>query len=211
MKLDALLSVVSSEPVFSSGLLLTMGEDQADVRKQLSRWTKAGKIIQLRRGLYALAEPYRKITPEPFLIANRLHEPSYISLQSALAYHGLIPEYVPAVTCITTTRPEEVDTPLGRFIYRHCKKALFFGFQEVDLGQGQAAFVARPEKALLDLIYLTPGGERQGFLAELRLQNLDTIDLELLEQMARASKSSKLVRGVSQVARLAAGEEYETL
>ena len=76
-----------------------------------------------------------------------------------------------------------MDTPLGWFMYRHCKRTLFFGFQEVDLGQGQAAFVARPEKAHLDLVYLTPGGERQGFLAGLRLQNLDTVLLDLPKAM----------------------------
>jgi predicted transcriptional regulator of viral defense system len=211
MKLEALLTIISSEPVFSSGLLLTLGQDPADVRKQLSRWTKAGKIIQLRRGLYTLAEPYRKVSPEPFLIANRLHRPSYVSLQSALAHHRLIPEWVPVVTSITTSRPGEMDTPLGRFIYRHCKRPLFFGFQEVDLGKDQAAFVATPEKALLDLIYFTPGGERQGFLTELRLQNLDTLDLELLGQMARDSKRPKLLRAVLQVAKLAADEEYDKL
>ena len=211
MKLNDLLAVTSSEPIFSSGLLLTLGQDPADMRKQLSRWVRAGKIIQLRRGLYTLAEPYRKVTPEPFLIANRLNEPSYVSLQSALAHHGLIPEWVPAVTSVTTARPEEVDTPLGRFIYRHCKRPLFFGFQEVDLGQGQAAFVATPEKALLDLVYLTPGGDRQGFLAELRLQDLDKLDLALLERMAQESKSPKLWRAFQTVAKLAAGEEYESL
>ncbi|MFH1034333.1 MAG: hypothetical protein V1806_07490 [Pseudomonadota bacterium] len=113
MKLDTLLAIISSEPVFSSGLLQTLDQDPADVRKQLSRWARAGKIIQLRRGLYTLAEPYRKVTPEPFPIANRPNEPSYVSLQSALAHHGLIPEWVPAVTSVTTARPEEVLTPLG--------------------------------------------------------------------------------------------------
>lgn len=211
MKYEELLGITASEPVFASTLLLTLGEDPAEVRKQLSRWNRAGKIIQLRRGLYTLAEPYRKITPEPFLIANRLNQPSYVSLQSALAHHGLIPEYVPLVTSVTTARPEEVDTPLGRFIYRHCKRPFFFGFREEEQGQGQAAFVARPEKALLDLIYLTPGGDREEFLAELRLQNLDRLDLGLLEQMAQASGSPKLARAARRVAALAEGEEYESL
>lgn len=51
--------------------------------------------VQLRRKLYALATPWRRVHPHPFLIANELHHPSYVSLQSALAYHGMIPEAVP--------------------------------------------------------------------------------------------------------------------
>lgn len=211
MKFAELLAITAPEPVFASSLLLTLGEDRADVRKQLSRWVKAGKVVQLRRGLYTLAEPYRKLRPEPFLMANRLRQPSYVSLQSALAHHGLIPEWVPAVTSVTTARPEELETPLGRFIFRHCKRPFFFGFQETDLGGGQAAFVARPEKALLDLVHLTPGGDQEGFLAELRLQNLERLDLALLESMARQSKSPKLWRAFQETLKLAAGEEYESL
>jgi predicted transcriptional regulator of viral defense system len=144
-------------------------------------------------------------------MANRLRQPSYVSLQSALAHHGLIPEWVPAVTSVTTARPEELDTPLGRFIFRHCKRPFFFGFRETYLGGGQAAFVARPEKALLDLVHLAPGGDQEGFLAELRLQNLERLDLALLEGMARQSKSPKLWRAFQETLKLAANEEYESL
>jgi predicted transcriptional regulator of viral defense system len=211
MKWEDLLSTVAQEPVFSSALLLTLARDPADVRKQLSRWVKVGKLIQLRRGLYALAEPYRKSTPSPFLIANRLREPSYVSLQSALAHYGLIPEYVPAVTSVTTAKPGEIVTPLEQFIYRHCKKSFFHGYSELELTQGQAAFVAVPEKALLDLVHLTPGGDRLEFLNELRLQNSDLLDLGVMQRMAQKSRSPKLVRAAERVARLAEGEGYESL
>jgi len=211
MKWENLLSTVALEPVFSSALLLTLDRDPADVRKQLSRWTKAGKLIQLRRGLYTLAEPYRKRTPSPFLIANRLREPSYVSLQSALAHHGLIPEYVPAVTSLTTAKPGEITTPLGQFIYRHCKKPFFHGYREVELTRGQAAFMAVPEKALLDLVHLTPSGDRLEFLDELRLQNFELLDLDALQRMAQESRSPKLVRAAEMVIGLAEGEKYESL
>ena len=72
MKFDALLEVVESEPVFETGWLLAGDIDPADVRRQLSRWVRAGRIVQLRRGLYALAPPFRKAIPHPFLVANRL-------------------------------------------------------------------------------------------------------------------------------------------
>ena len=81
---------MGDEPVFETGLLLAGDVDPVDVRRQLSRWTAAGYLYQVRRGLYALAPPYRKVEPHPFLAANRIVRPSYVSLQSALAFHGFI-------------------------------------------------------------------------------------------------------------------------
>ena len=92
MIFEKLLKIVEAEPVFETGLLLAGDENPFDVRKQLSRWVNSGRIYQLRRGLYALAPPYQKTTPHPFLIANRMVRGSYVSCQSALAFYGLIPE-----------------------------------------------------------------------------------------------------------------------
>ena len=72
MRFEDLLGVVGDEPVFEPGLLLAGDVDSADVRRQLSRWTRAGRLYQLRRGLYALAPPYQKVRPHPFLVANRM-------------------------------------------------------------------------------------------------------------------------------------------
>jgi hypothetical protein len=108
----------------------------------------------------------------------------------------LIPEFVPAITAVTTARPQILPTPLGRFEYRHISSDLFWGFQRVELPARQEAFVADPEKAFLDLVYLTPGGERPEFLRELRLQNLGAIRREVLEQYAEKSGRPKLKRAV---------------
>ena len=95
MKWNELLFLIGEEPVFSSGMLLAGRPSARQVRLQLSRWVKAGRLIQLRRGLYVLAKPWRKVEPHPFLLANSLRRGTYVSLQSALAWHGTIPEYVP--------------------------------------------------------------------------------------------------------------------
>ena len=94
MKWIDLLNLIGGEPVFTSALLRSGSVSDAKLRPQLSRWVKAGKIIQLRRGVYLLASPYRKIDPHPFLIANYLRTGSYVSLQSTLAGYGMIPEHV---------------------------------------------------------------------------------------------------------------------
>jgi len=213
MDFEELLRIVGDEPLFESGLLLAGEVDAASVQRQLSRWKRAGKLIQLRRGLYALAQPFQKARPHPFLIANRLVAGSYVSCQSALAHYGLIPEHTPVVTSVTTARPGQWKTPLGVFRFQHIRKRQFYGYGLADLGGGMQAFVALPEKALLDLVYLQPGGDSRAYLAELRLQNLEQLDLQALARLARRSGKPKLLRANERLAELAQVEamEYERL
>lgn len=158
-----------------------------------------------------MASPYRKIEPHPFLIANSLRTGSYVSLQSALAYYGLIPEHVPVVTSVTTARPERLDTPVGTYSFRHVKKSCFFSYVQVAISQNQHAFIATPEKALLDLMYLTPGGEHDLYLRELRLQNLEIIDIAALATGAERFESAKIRKGLKNVKKIIEEEKYEDL
>jgi predicted transcriptional regulator of viral defense system len=213
MEFARLIEIVGHEPVFETGLLLAGEVNPANVRRQLSRWTKAGRLYQLRRGLYALAPPFQKVKPHPFVVANRLVRGSYVTCQSALAHYGLIPEHVPIVISVTTGRPARWETPLGVYQFRHIKTELLRGYRLIDLGGGQKAFVATPEKALLDLIYLQPGGDAPDYLRELRLQNLDRLDVDELRRQADLAQSPKLRRAATFVAELARSEaqEYEML
>jgi predicted transcriptional regulator of viral defense system len=202
MRWDELLKIVGREPIFHSSLLTAGEVNLTDMGRQLSRWVKSGNLIQLRRGIYALSERYQKVPPHPFYIANRLKRASYVSLQSALGYHGLIPEYVPSVTSVTSGRPENLSNSLGAYIFKHIKKPLFFGYKAVDLGDGQSAFIALPEKALLDLVYLTPGADVPDYLRELRLQNTGVLNAELLIEFVARMSSKKLVRASGRIAPL---------
>ena len=207
MKWQALLALVADEALFSSALLLAGDVSAALVRLQLSRWVKTGRLLQLRRGLYALSPTWRKVEPHPFLIANRLRRGSYVSLQSALAYHGVIPEHVPMVTSVGPGRPGTVRTPLGAFQFNHLAGTLLFGYSRVEIASRQFAFVASPEKALLDLVHLTPGSDSSGFLQELRLQNPASISLSTLDRLAQRSGKPKLVRAARLVRPLLAAEK----
>jgi hypothetical protein len=213
MKFERLLAIVGREPVFETGLLLAGDVTPADVRRQLSRWTASGRLYQLRRGLYALAPPYRKVRPHPFLVANRMVRGSYVSLQSALAYYGLIPEYVPVATSVTTGRPARWDTPLGGYLFRHIQVELLRDYRLVEVSPGQEAYLASPEKALLDLVYLQPGGDSPPYLRELRLQNLERLDPDELARQADLADSPKLRRAATWVSERVRSEtlEYETL
>ena len=202
MKWSELLSMLGREPVFAAALLQTGDVSRRELSIQLSRWVRSGRLVQLRRGVYAIAKPYRKVEPHPFLVANALRKNSYVSLQSALAFHGLIPEYVPACTSVTTGRSEQLETPLGTYIYRRAKPDYLFGFRQLEVASNQFVFVAVAEKALLDLVYVTPGAQAKSYLRELRLQHTDAISGETLEELAARMNKPKLRQAARVIRRL---------
>jgi predicted transcriptional regulator of viral defense system len=207
VKWEHLLALIGHEPVFSSALLLAGDISTRQVRLQLSRWVKAGRLLQLRRGLYVLAPAWRKVEPHPFLVANLLQPGSFVSLQSALAFHGVIPEHVPTVTCAGPGRPETVHNPLGAFQFNHLAARLLVGYSRMEMAPRQFAFVASPEKSLLDLIYLTAGADSPEYLGELRLQNTNAINVQKLHDLAERSGKPKLVRAAARLAGLLRSEE----
>jgi len=194
-----LAELMQDEPVFASSLLKVVGIKTSQIELQLVRWAKSGRLLKLRRGLYVLGKPYRKIEPHPFLIANRLQRGSYVSFQSALAYYDLIPEHVPVVTSATTGRSESLKTPLGVFIFRHLKAGMFSGFRQVKIADRQQAVIATSEKALVDLLYATPGSDSDGYIEELRLQNTDGLSEDELEKHAGVTGNCKVERAVKKI------------
>jgi predicted transcriptional regulator of viral defense system len=193
MKWDEFLRLTAKMTVFTTASLLAGDRSPESVRRQLDRWVRAGKVVMLRRGVYAVREPYAHRPLHPFVVANGLRKASYISLQSALNYHGLIPEDVPVVTSVTTRRPEAIETPVGRFTFRHVNKRLFFGFAEREVAPGQTVLLAGPEKALIDLLYLTPGSEDPNYLEELRLEWDVRFDAKVFQAAVERTGSRKLV------------------
>lgn len=199
--------------LFESSHLFAVAQNPQQVQRRLSDWVRAGKVIQLRRGLYTIAPPYQTQQPHSYVIANHLVRGSYVSLQTALSHYDLIPEHVAVVTSVTTGRPGAWQNPYGHFSYQHIQPALFFGFRYWQVTQTQWAYLASPEKALLDLIYLTPDGDSEGYLRALRLQNLDQLDSERLDQYAARAAKPKLRRALAHILRLVAEEAalYEPL
>jgi len=208
MEFEKLLKILRDEPVFESSLLFAGDVQPKYIRLQLDRWVKAGKIHQLRRGVYMLAAPYQKQKPHPFLVANILQKPSYISLQSALSFYGMIPDIVNETTSVTTVRNERLNTPLGVFEYRYINKKFFGGYRLNDLGE-QQTFIATPEKAILDLIYLQPGGDDPTFISELRLQNLENLNIEELRRQGNLFGKPKIDRAIQLIEMLVYEEDKE--
>ena len=213
MRYSQLLQIVQEEPLFETSLLTVGNVSPYQAQRRLADWSKAGKVVPLRRGLYALPKAKRPFEPHPFQVANRLVVGSYVSLEMALRYYSLIPEHVAVVTSVTTGRPRECENEFGRFLFRHLHPRCFFGMEYRLITDRQYAYVAYPEKALLDLIYLRKGGDSPDFIQSLRLQNLEQLDLDRLQQFTNRLNKPKLYRATAVIKRLAETEmmEYELL
>jgi predicted transcriptional regulator of viral defense system len=203
MRYEELLEIVGPDALFETGLLMAGVSNPQALQRQLSRWVRAGRLVKVRRGLYAVAPPHRIAAPDPFVVSNRLVRPSYVSLESALHYHEIVPDVPFAVTAVTTGRGGVHDTPMGRFVFQHVGADRLWGRQEVEMVVGQrTAWVACPEKALIDLLYLNRGSDNPAYLRQLRLQNTDRIDASIMLDMARRFKSAKVSRAVENVVSL---------
>jgi len=121
----------------------------------LKRAVAAGEILRIRRGLYCLAKRYLHRQIHPFALAQRIHGPSYVSMEAALAHHGWIPEAVYAITSASMERSRTIETPLGLFSFARIPQREFLaGVNRVALEDGNSFFVAGPLKALADYVYV---------------------------------------------------------
>jgi hypothetical protein len=134
-----------------------------------------------------------------------------VSLQSALAFHGLIPEQVQMVTSVGPGRPETLRNALGAFQFRHLAAEMLFGYMQLEVSAGQFAFIASAEKALLDLAHLTPGADAPEFLRGLRLRGDEALDIQRLRELAERSGRPKLLRTAGAVESLLSEQEGELL
>lgn len=151
MKYNELTAVVKG-PIFTRNDLALSRHKVLD--GQLSLWVKKGHLLRLKKGVYVFSRERDRLRGED--IAPLLYPPSYLSLESALAWYGFIPEIVYAYTSVTARITRTFENVFGRFIYRHVKSDLFWGYREIKTDHG-AYLLAEPEKALLDYFYLNLG------------------------------------------------------
>jgi predicted transcriptional regulator of viral defense system len=196
MDFHSFKTAVQNLPVFSGRDAARLGSRQT-MYNQLNVWRSKGLIIQLRRGLYVLGEPDRKVRPSGLFLSAQLYAPSYISLEYALGLHGLIPEMVTSLTAVTTRNPARFKTNLGSFEYQHIKYKAFRGFKAVKDRAGLTYFLAEPEKAIVDFIYLNLSrfkrGDQDVFSQSYRFQNLESLNPKRLKTYAGLFATPKLV------------------
>lgn len=136
-------------------------------KNNISRWVRKGLLIKLRNSYYTFPE-FKIKSGFSYFLANRIYRPSYISLHTALAFYGLIPEAVAHITSVTSLKTARFSNEFGDFSYQSVNPELFFGYELKPL-EGRSILFASPEKALLDLIYLYPFYKTENDFLELRL------------------------------------------
>lgn len=189
---------VKTLPFFGSDVAEIFSLTPAALRNQLTRWKKRGWLVELRRGLYTLGPGEKEMSLSREVAAATIYQPSYISLEYALSSYKLIPEKVPAATSVTTRKTKVFRNQAGAFSYRHLKPELYFGFIVKKDEAGYPYFIAEPEKALLDYLYLNLGSindlDKDYFAGSLRLQNRSRLDKKKLFLYARRFGLKKLGR-----------------
>jgi len=125
-------------------------------RQQLNYWQGQGYIKPLAGGYYSLV-PRTIDEAYLFMVSNKLYEPSYVSLESALAYYQVIPESVLGVTSVSSRKTKKYKSDWGVFSYRSVKPEYMFGYRVVETSQKKKYKIAGLEKAVLDYLYLNSG------------------------------------------------------
>ncbi len=164
------------------------------------RATKAGEVLILKPGLYILSPIYRRSELHPFAVAGMLYGPSHVSFESALAYHGLIPEAVFQVSSVTLKRSQKFMTPIGVFDFKRVPlKEPRAGVEAIEISKGVWCFVATPLRAIADILYLrrniTWATDGMGFLTDsLRIEpeDLERITNTSFEKLIAAFSNQRI-------------------
>lgn len=201
------LRVFGSVP-FSHGALLPLLADYRRPNDKIASLLARGDLVQLRRGLYLLGTELRGGPVSLPLVANLLFGPSYVSLDFALGWHGLIPEGVVEVSSVTPRRTREYVTPVGRFSYTHLALVAYgMGVRMEKTPEGASFLMASPEKALCDKVLLTRNlsavsvaSMRAYLLEDLRMEPeaLGALDTDIIKQCLEAGHKPRQLAALLQ-------------
>ena len=147
-----------AEEPLTKQVILHLLKDYKRPYDKINELVKQKVLTPVKRGIYIPGDELKIAGPAPFLLANHISGPSYVSMEAALSHWGLIPERVYEITSMTTEESKIYRTPAGRYSYRHLPLPYYsFGIRRVELTERQAVLMASPEKALCDKIATTSG------------------------------------------------------
>jgi hypothetical protein len=157
MNLIQSLRDLSSQPL-THQLLSSFLQDYKRPNDKIHELISAGIIEPVKKGLYLPTAKISEKRTEPFLLANHILGPSYISFDSALSHYGLIPERVFEISSATTKSSRRFDTLTGTFSFTRMPLPYYsFGIRQLEISEKQNILIASPEKALFDKIINTAG------------------------------------------------------
>lgn len=201
------LSEIGNIPV-DFAVLKSLFPDHKSVHNKISELEKSGTLIRLKKGMYVVSpkESGKLISVE--LVANHLYGPSYVSMESALRYYGLIPERVYSIQSMTTKHSREFSNSLGKFKYTQCDRAYFSVGIRQEIMDNTSFLIATPEKALCDLIIHTPNlnlrfqKDTLTYLEEDLRFDMDAfyrMDSHIFEQCAQVGKKKAIIANILKI------------
>jgi len=199
---------------FDYPALLSALSAYANPRDRITTLLRRGDVIRVKKGLYVFGDQLRRRPYSLELLANLVYGPSLVSLDSALSFHGLIPERVATMTSVTTKRPKAFDTPVGPFIYRRAPTGYFhLGMDRLE--EGDVAFlIAVPERALADKVrddrgnpLRTQADAARYLFDDLRIERDEFVQMSpgFLAKLAKAARSRKIATCAALLRKLKAG------
>lgn len=171
------------------------------INDKIAHLKDKGILTPLKSGYYIYSPLHNNTLISKEIVANILLGPSYVSLNFALWFYGLIPESVYEITSITTKRTKSFETPFGVFSYRQIKKELFNIGLEIQTSKSGNFIIAVKEKALCDKVYFTKDIDLRSqkamieFLEDdlrIDMDELASCDMTVFEEYAKISKSKKI-------------------
>lgn len=156
-------------------VLRSLFSDYSFPQNKIANLEREGKIVRLKRGQYIVSDTISRELISPELIANHIYGPSYVSMESALRFYGLIPEQVFSVRSMTTNRSRRFTNSIGIFEYITVNERYYsIGIKQQIVEDRYTFLIASPEKALCDMITATP---------RLKLQSVKAMQIYLEEDL----------------------------
>lgn len=162
--------------------------EQTSTSRRLGGLEKAGLVQRIQRGLWTLDQEIDLHVVGPYLTAPM---PSYVSLFSAMGEHGMVEQIPRQISLTSLARPRRILTTLGVYVVHQLTPELFGGFEATERG----GFLATPEKALFDLVYVRAAAGSRAHLPELYLsQDFDPGELEQWVDRIQSPRLRTIVR-----------------
>lgn len=202
MKMMQRLKHFKSIPI-SHSILLGYLDEYKNPNDKIKQMISSGELIRLKQGLYVVGDIYRDAKISKGLLANQIYGPSYVSLDFALSFYGLIPERVYEITSVTTKMLKSYDTPFGRFTYLKSPLRLYSIGISIQTNSDDISYmIATAEKALCDKIAFTKNlgissqKDMKVYLEDdlrIDLDGLKDFDLSIIKECVECGYKSRLL------------------
>ncbi|MBD3329510.1 hypothetical protein GF357_03385 [Candidatus Dojkabacteria bacterium] len=200
MKILKVKEKLQSQKIFTLQDIYTLFPDFR--RETLYDWESQGYVKKIRNKHYTFSDQEFR-NSDLYIVSNKIYDPSYVSLESALNHYGVIPEAVLKVTAITTRKTNSFETVLGTFTYKSIKNSLFWGYKIIE-NENIGIKIAELEKAILDYLYLNSNISSEEDLISLRF-NTDILNnilnYDKLQKYLKIFSNDKLKERATQLIR----------